>query len=39
VARVAVVDDESPPAVAAAADVVVAGPAGAVALLGLLLGP
>jgi trehalose 6-phosphate phosphatase len=39
VARVAVVDDESPPAVGAAADVVVAGPDGAVALLGLLLGP
>ena len=38
VARVAVVDDESPPAVAAAADVVVAGPNGAVALLELLLG-
>ena len=39
VARVAVVDDESPPAVAAAADVVVAGPEGAVALLSRLLGP
>jgi trehalose 6-phosphate phosphatase len=33
VARVAVVDAESPPEVAAAADVVVAGPAGAVTLL------
>jgi trehalose 6-phosphate phosphatase len=38
VARVAVVDDESPAAVAAAADVVVDGPPGAVALLGRLLG-
>jgi trehalose 6-phosphate phosphatase len=38
VARVAVVDDESPPEVAEAADVVVEGPEGAVALLTLLLG-
>lgn len=37
VARVAVADDESPPAVAAASDVVVAGPAGALALLEELL--
>ncbi len=37
VARVAVVDAESPPEVAAAADVVVAGPEGAVALLGQLV--
>ena len=39
VARVAVVDDESPPEVAAAADVVVRGPREALALLGLLAGP
>jgi trehalose 6-phosphate phosphatase len=38
VARVAVIDTESPPAVAAAADVVVEGPEGAVALLRRLLG-
>jgi len=38
VARVAVVDPESPPAVAEAADVVVEGPEGAVALLARLLG-
>jgi trehalose 6-phosphate phosphatase len=38
VARVAVVDAESPPALAEAADVVVEGPAGAMALLGRLLG-
>ncbi|MHB1775424.1 MAG: trehalose-phosphatase [Acidimicrobiales bacterium] len=36
VARVAVTDDESPPEVAAAADVVVEGPAGALRLLELL---
>ena len=39
VARVAVVDGETAPQVAAAADVVVDGPAGAVALLELLAGP
>lgn len=39
VARVAVVDEESPPAVAAAADVVVEGPAGALHLLELLAEP
>ena len=37
VARVAVVDEESPAAVAAAADIVVEGPQGAVALLGRLV--
>lgn len=36
VARVAVVDAETPPAIRASADVTVDGPAGAVALLGLL---
>ena len=38
VARVAVVDAESPPEVAAAADLVVQGPPGALALLQLLAG-
>jgi trehalose 6-phosphate phosphatase len=38
VARVAVTDDESPPAVAEAADVVVAGPSGALELLRALIG-
>jgi trehalose 6-phosphate phosphatase len=37
VARVAVIDDESPAAVAAAADLVVAGPLGALELLGALV--
>lgn len=39
VAKVAVTDPESAPAVAASADVVVEGPAGALALLRTLLGP
>ncbi len=39
VARVAVADEETPPSVAAAADVVVEGPAGALRLLELLLDP
>lgn len=39
VARVAVVDQETPPAVAAAADLVVEGPAGALRLLQLLAEP
>ena len=38
VARVAVVDADSPPEVAAAADLVVAGPTGALELLRLLAG-
>ena len=37
VARVAVIDEESPAAVAEAADLVVEGPAGAIELLGALV--